>query len=63
MKNQFLRFVCDQGGDDLIEYALLAGIAGIAGAAALSAFPGIMGAVYAAWDADTQDIWQPLEPQ
>ena len=63
MKQFFVTFVGDQGGDDLIEYALLAGVAGVAGALALAAFPGIMNAVYTAWDADTQEIWEPLDPQ
>lgn len=63
MKNLLFRFVRGQGGDDLIEYALLASLAGVAGAAALAAFPGIMNAVYTAWDTDTQDIWEPLDPQ
>ena len=53
----------DDRANDLIEYALLAGLVGIAGATALAAFPQVFNTVYTSWDNATQAIWEPQDPQ
>lgn len=63
MPATFVRLLREEHGSDLIEYALLAATVGVGAAAGLSLFPGAMNAVYTAWDADTQDLWEPLDPQ
>ena len=50
-------------GDDLIEYALLAVTVAIAGAAALTLYPDVMQDVYTSWDAQTNTIWVPADPE
>jgi Flp pilus assembly pilin Flp len=57
------RLLGDDAGNDLIEYALLAAVVGVAGAATLAIFPGVINDVYSSWDAATQDIWEPQDPQ
>jgi Flp pilus assembly pilin Flp len=57
------RMFADEGGQDLIEYALLTAIVGIAGLVALSLLSTNMGTVYTSWDAAGQNAWQPCPPQ
>ena len=52
----------DDGGQDLIEYALLAAIISIAGVVALTAFGGKMRAGYLGWDTAQQAAWVPCRP-
>ena len=40
MKNLFNRFVCEEQGQDLIEYALLAGLISLASVAAITSLGG-----------------------
>jgi Flp pilus assembly pilin Flp len=59
------RFTCDDGAQDLIEYALLAAFIGIAGWAVLMTLPNVMGATYASWTDPTVGVpsrWDPPEP-
>lgn len=53
----------DDGGQDLIEYALLTAIIGVAGLLVLSALPATMGTAYNSWNAAGQSAWQPCPPQ
>jgi hypothetical protein len=55
--------MADDGGQDLIEYALLTAIIGIAGLLALSAFSTKMGPAYSGWNTAGQNAWQPCPPQ
>jgi Flp pilus assembly pilin Flp len=51
-----LRFIRDDGGQDLIEYALLAASIGLA---CVAVWPTIVGAIqvaYAGWDANIQSL-------
>ena len=59
------RFVGDDGGQDLVEYALLAAFIGVAGWAVLLTIPGVIGATYASWLDPTNGVpgkWDPPEP-
>jgi len=55
-------FVRDERGDDLIEYALLAGLIGLAGVLAFNTMTGKMGNAYTAWNANAQSKWVPDAP-
>jgi Flp pilus assembly pilin Flp len=59
------RFAAEDGGQDLLEYALLAAFIGIAAWAVLLTLPGVIGATYASWLDPTNGVpgrWDPPEP-
>ena len=56
------RWMQEESGSDLVEYALLAATVGIMAAAALALMPGILSAVYQSWDSGTQKVWDPCDP-
>jgi Flp pilus assembly pilin Flp len=58
----FHRFVRDEDGQDLVEYALLLLFLGFVGLAAAPAIEIALAAAYAAWDTGTQDLWVPPDP-
>jgi Flp pilus assembly pilin Flp len=49
-----LRFIKDDGGQDLIEYGLLAGLIGVAAVASWINIPPLIRAAYENWDASVQ---------
>ena len=55
--------IADDGGQDLIEYALLTAIIGIAGLLVFSTLSTHMGTAYNSWNAAGQNAWQPCPPQ
>ena len=55
-------FVYDERGDDLIEYALLAGLMGLVGVLAFNAVSGKMSNAYTGWNANAQSQWVPDAP-
>ena len=55
-------FVHDERGDDLIEYALLAGLMGLVGVLAFNAVSGKMSNAYTGWSANAQSQWVPDAP-
>jgi Flp pilus assembly pilin Flp len=55
--------IADDGGQDLIEYALLTAIIGIAGLLVLSTLSTNMGTAYNSWNTAGQNAWQPCPPQ
>ena len=56
------RWLREESGSDLVEYALLASTVGLLSAAALALMPGILKTVYESWDSGTQKIWDPCDP-
>jgi len=59
------RFVCEDGAQDVIEYALLAAFIGIAGILTLTALGDDIQTTYKSWidpDAGTPSLWIPDEP-
>lgn len=55
----------EDGGQDIIEYALIAGFVGIAGMLALEAIEGAVFNTYSSWidpASGTPSLWQPDEP-
>ena len=61
--NVAARFLSDDGGQDLIEYALLTAIIGISGLLVLSSISTKMGTAYSGWNTAGQNAWQPCPPQ
>ena len=58
-------FVAEDGGQDLVEYALLVAFVGLAGWAILTTLPNLMGATYSSWMDPTVGVparWDPPEP-
>ena len=56
------RWLEEESGSDLLEYALLASTVAILSAAALALMPGILKTVYESWNSGTQTIWDPCDP-
>ena len=55
-------FVADETGQDLIEYALLAGSIGLVGIAMWDGIVTGIGLGYQGWDTNTQAVWHPQDP-
>jgi Flp pilus assembly pilin Flp len=59
------RFVSEDGGQDLVEYALITAFFGIVGALALQAIQVAVGSTYDTWldpAAGVPSLWTPPEP-
>jgi len=57
MRSLLRRLARDDGGQDIVEYALLAAFVGLAGIVGISAIGTALAAAYAGWDAASQDLW------
>jgi Flp pilus assembly pilin Flp len=57
------RWFVDRRGQDLVEYALLCTAIALSGLLVLSTMDDVINAVYTSWDAGTQEIWEPEDPQ
>jgi len=57
-----VRFVREDAGQDMVEYALLAGFVALVAGAALNALAAAIGGTYASWDTNIQNIWEPPNP-
>ena len=62
MADLFSRLLFDDDAQDVVEYALLTAGIGLAGIAAWPLIEVGIGNAYAAFDADTQDIWEVPDP-
>jgi hypothetical protein len=49
-------------GQDLLEYALLAGLIGVMGAAVFPEIAAEMGTAYESWMSGAETVWEPLPP-
>lgn len=52
----------DDGGQDLIEYALLSGAVGAAGALLIPSIVTGMQSAYVNWQTNVRSVWQPCGP-
>ena len=50
----FRRLVRENGGQDIVEYALLAALVALASVAVLSGIQTVLGTTYTTWDANTE---------
>jgi Flp pilus assembly pilin Flp len=55
-------FVCDEHGQDLIEYALLTATIGVAGAAVWAAMGPAIAAAYTTWGTGVNNQWETPDP-
>jgi Flp pilus assembly pilin Flp len=62
VKTAFSRLVFDDRGQDLFEYALLAGLIGVMGAAIFPEIAAQMGIAYESWMSGAEAIWEPPPP-
>lgn len=62
MRWRFLRWMHEDDGQDLIEYALLASFIALAGVAGYNAIANSIGGSYTDWNTTVQDIWEVPEP-
>jgi pilus assembly protein Flp/PilA len=63
--NLVRRFISDDRGQDVIEYALIAAFIGIAGILALRGIQSAVGTTYSSWTdpgSGTPSLWEPAEP-
>jgi Flp pilus assembly pilin Flp len=56
------RFIADENGQDLIEYALLCTVIGFAGAAAFQLIMAAIGTTYGSWDTGVNSLWNTPDP-
>lgn len=62
MKGVVSRFVFDDTGQDLLEYALLTAIISVTGLLLFSAVADGMSAAYTSWESAAQEAWEPCPP-
>jgi len=62
MGKRFRRWLADDSGTDLIEYALLATFIGIVGLLAFQAIGNNMNTSYTSWDYAVDSIWEVPPP-
>ncbi len=62
VKELMARLVVDDGGQDLIEYALLTAFIGLAGAAAFTLVASSMSTAYSSWGTGINNLWEPADP-
>ena len=65
MRTLLVRWLADEDGQDLIEYALLAGFLGFAAVAGVSFLGNAMNSTYSTWDSvgQTDDLVVVPDPQ
>ena len=62
MRSALQRFVADDRGQDLIEYALLTAVIGFSSVAVFDVLRTAIGATYDSWETATNDLWEPPDP-
>ena len=63
MPHPLSRWLAEDDGQDLVEYVLLGATVAFAGLLVMNNFDDVINAVYTSWDAGTQAIWEPQDPQ
>jgi Flp pilus assembly pilin Flp len=58
----FRRFLLDESGQDLVEYALLAAVIGLAGSLVLPGIGPRMGNLFQTWGGQVYNAWEPGTP-
>jgi Flp pilus assembly pilin Flp len=60
--SEIRRLLADEGGEDLIEYILLATFLAIAGVLGMQVLGSAMHDSYDSWQSATQDAWEVSDP-
>ena len=56
------RWLNDESGQDLVEYALLVAFIALAGVAGFNFIGSVLGGTYTGWNNGVQDLWEVPEP-
>jgi Flp pilus assembly pilin Flp len=62
MKAAALHLLFDEGGQDLVEYALLTGVIGFAGLLVFDAILQAIGVTYGSWESGVDSLWDTPGP-
>lgn len=62
MWSTLLRLIGDEGGQDLIEYALLTTVVGLVGYASFDFIRAAIFTTYGSWDTGVNSLWVPDDP-
>lgn len=62
MRSMLLRLIGDEGGQDLIEYALLTSVIGLVGYASFDFIQSAIFTTYGSWDTGVNSLWVPDDP-
>ena len=62
MRRSLAHLLTDDGGQDLIEYALLCGLVGTVGVLVMPEIAAKMSDAYADWVSSANDAWEPCPP-
>jgi Flp pilus assembly pilin Flp len=57
------RFLAEETGQDLIEYALLTATIGLAGVVGVNLLSAAINATYTSWDTGVNNLWEVPAPQ
>jgi Flp pilus assembly pilin Flp len=62
MTRLLIRLLADEGGQDLVEYALVTTAVGLAAIAAFDLIRTAIGNTYGTWQTEVNDLWIPPDP-
>jgi Flp pilus assembly pilin Flp len=62
MVDRLVRLIRDDDGQDLVEYAMLAGFFGLVALAGFTSLQNALASAYGRWDTGTQNLWTPPDP-
>jgi len=62
MSRLIARFLAEETGQDLIEYALLTGAIGFAGVVGINLLGAAINATYTSWDTGVNNLWEVPPP-
>lgn len=62
MRLRINRWLNDESGQDLVEYALLVAFIALAGVAGFNFISSVLGNTYTGWNTGVQDLWEVPEP-
>jgi len=62
MRHSLRRLICDESGQDLIEYGLLASIISIAGVLLFPSIKSAMDTTFGNWGTKVYNLWVPKDP-
>jgi Flp pilus assembly pilin Flp len=61
-RDLLVRFVRDESGDDLVEYALLTAIVSVGGVVLFASIADAMATAYTNWETAAETAWEPCPP-
>jgi Flp pilus assembly pilin Flp len=62
MTREIGRFIRDESGQDLIEYALITTLIGLVGILGITAFKAAINSTYSSWNTTVNSLWVPPDP-